>query len=65
MKGKKVITVLLLICLYSAMTENQIEYLPDNCFRGNKKLTRLRLKDNPITAIGKRTYSNMPQLEEL
>ena len=55
----------IIVCHYRAIEGNQIEYLPDNCFRENKKLTRLRLKDNPITAVGKNTFSHMPALEEL
>ena len=48
-----------------SMLENKIEYLPDDSFSGNKQLTILRLKKNPIMSVGKYAFSNLPHLENL
>ena len=47
------------------MSGNKIEYLPDKSFSGNKKLTILRLKNNPIMSVGLKAFANLPRLENL
>ena len=47
------------------MSGNLIQYLPDKSFSGNKKLTILRLKNNPIMSVGLKAFANLPRLENL
>ncbi|XP_045175461.2 leucine-rich repeat-containing G-protein coupled receptor 5-like isoform X1 [Mercenaria mercenaria] len=48
-----------------SVRENKIEYLADDCFSSNKKLSLLNLKDNPIASCGMNTFSGLPKLVEL
>ena len=50
---------------FRSMSGNKIEYLPDKSFSGNKKLTILRLKNNPIMSVGLKAFANLPRLENL
>jgi len=58
-------TVCVYFCLLRSLIENRIERIEDGCFSGNKKLTLLKLKDNPIKYVGKDTFTNLPDLGEL
>ena len=50
---------------FRSMSGNFIQYLPDKSFSGNKKLTILRLKNNPIMSVGLKAFANLPRLENL
>ena len=53
------------IASFRSMSGNRIQYLPDKSFSGNKKLTILRLKNNPIMSVGLKAFANLPRLENL
>ncbi|KAJ8299442.1 hypothetical protein KUTeg_023502 [Tegillarca granosa] len=49
----------------SNIGDNDIEYIPDNSFSGNKKLRLLRLKNNPIKSVEKNAFRGLPNLNDL
>ncbi|XP_076369974.1 uncharacterized protein LOC143256520 [Tachypleus tridentatus] len=45
--------------------ENQITYISANAFQNNRQLTLLEMGHNPIVDVGRRTFTNLPDLKEL
>ncbi|XP_076362239.1 uncharacterized protein LOC143253035 [Tachypleus tridentatus] len=46
-------------------SDNDIKYLPDFAFKSNSQLTLLEIGGNPLTEIGRYTFSSLPSLKEL
>ncbi|XP_022250278.1 leucine-rich repeat-containing G-protein coupled receptor 5-like [Limulus polyphemus] len=44
---------------------NDIKHLPDFAFKSNSQLTLLEMGGNPLTEIGRYTFSSLPNLKEL
>ena len=57
--------VILHYVLCRSLSDNKLEYLPDQSFVGNKKLTRLVLKKNPIMSVGTQAFANLPKFDTL
>ena len=50
---------------FRSLEDNNIDYIPDNSFIGNKKIHTLKLIRNPIRSFGIKAFKELPFLKEL